>query len=82
MSVGYLKKCSNGRTPKQRFKTQQLAEGFRKSMIAVRKWTDGGSNTYWCNVCGLYHAGALGKANRGRGRKVAAKNRPRHLDSQ
>jgi rubrerythrin len=82
MSVGYLKKCSSYGRPKDQFLTQSEAEGRRASLIHQGKWTWGNSNTYWCNQCGFYHAGKLGRANRGKGRKVAAKNRPRHLDCQ
>lgn len=83
MSVGYLKKCANRNgTPKKAHPTQALAEAQRSGMIAAGKWTPANSNTYFCNQCGGYHAGSLGKANRGKGRRVAAKNRPRHLASQ
>jgi hypothetical protein len=82
MSVGYLKKCTSNGKPKAKFLTQAAAEAFRTSLVKLGRWTYGGSNTYWCNQCGFYHAGKLGRANRGKGRKVAAKNRPRHLDCQ
>jgi hypothetical protein len=82
MSVGYMKKCSSQGKPKQQHPTQESAEGQRASLIAAKIWTKGGSNTYFCNQCGWYHAGKLGAANRGKGRKVAAKNKPRHLATQ
>lgn len=82
MSVGYLKKCSSGGRPKTQHLTQAEAEAQRRGLIAAKKWTWGNSNTYWCNQCGFYHAGKLGAANRGKGRKVAAKNIPRHLATQ
>jgi hypothetical protein len=82
MSVGYLKKCANRNgTPKRMFQNQTLAEELRAAMVAAGKWTWAGSNTYFCNQCGRYHAGSLGKGNRGKGRKTA-KNTPRHLDTQ
>ncbi len=82
MSVGYLKKCSSRGKPKRAYQTQAEAETQRWGLIAAGKWRPGTSNTYFCNQCGGYHVGELGKANRGKGRKVAAKNRPRHLDVQ
>lgn len=82
MSVGYLKKCSSNGKPKTKHRTQAEAEAQRSSLIAQGKWTRGNSNTYWCNQCGAYHAGKLGRSNRGKGRRVAAKNIPRHLASQ
>lgn len=82
MSVGYLKKCSSNGRPKDQFKTQTEAEARRASLVHAGRWTWGNSNTYWCNQCGFFHAGKLGRANRGKGRKVAAKNIPRHLASQ
>lgn len=82
MSVGYLKKCSSNGKPKKKHATQAEAEKQRAGLIALKKWTWGGSNTYFCNQCGGWHAGSLGRANRGKGRKVAAKNTPRHLASQ
>lgn len=81
MSVGYLKKCSSGGRPKTQHATQAAAEAQRARLVHEGKWTWNGSNTYWCNECGWYHAGRLGRANRGRSRTVA-KNRPRHLDCQ
>jgi predicted RNA-binding Zn-ribbon protein involved in translation (DUF1610 family) len=82
MSRGYLKKCSTGLVPKIQHATQAAAEGQRSGMIAAGRWTRGNSNTYFCNQCGWYHAGKLGRSNRGKGRKVAAKNLPRHLATQ
>lgn len=81
MSVGYLKKCSTGGKPKAQHATQAQAETQRAHMVRAGKWTWNGSNTYFCNQCGWYHAGRLGPANRGRSRSVA-KKRPRHLDTQ
>jgi rubrerythrin len=82
MSVGYLKKCSSNGRPKKQHRTQAEAEAQRAGLVHAGRWTWNGSNTYWCNQCGFYHAGQLGKANRGKGRKVAAKNRPRYLATQ
>lgn len=82
MSVGYLKKCSSQGKPKTQHQTQAEAEGQRSILIEAGKWTRGNSNTYFCNQCGWYHAGKLGRSNRGKGRQVAAKNKPRHLASQ
>ena len=81
MSVGYLKKCTSRGKPKQRHETQAEAEKQRSSMVAAGLWTRAGSNTYFCNQCGCFHAGKLGRNNRGKGRKQA-KNTPRHLASQ
>lgn len=82
MSAGYLKKHYTSRgQPKQGFSTNRLAEDFRKRMIAAGRWRAADTNTYFCNVCGEYHAGRMGKAHRGRSRK-AAKNTPRFLASQ
>jgi hypothetical protein len=81
MSIGYLKKCSDGTQPKKRFGSRAQAEDFRRAMIGSGRWTANGSNTYSCNVCGQYHAGRLGRVNRGGGRQTA-KNKPRHLDCQ
>jgi hypothetical protein len=64
MSVGYLAKCAR----KRRHKTQ--AEPHRQSLIRIGRWTAGGSNTYWCNQCGHFHAGSLGSSNRGKGRRI------------
>lgn len=82
MSRGYMKKCSTGLRPKRQHPTQSAAEGQRRSLVAQGVWTMAGSNTYFCNQCGWYHAGKLGRGNRGKGRAVAAKNRPRHLATQ
>lgn len=82
MSVGYMKKCSNGRAPKKQHPSQAEAEKQRGQLIARGVWTSGGSNTYFCNQCGWWHAGSLGRANRGKGRKQTAKNTPRHLATQ
>lgn len=82
MSVGYLAKCSNGFVPKRPFPTQQGAEALRWSLIRRGKWRAGNTNTYFCNECGGWHAGRLGRGNRGKGRKVSAKNTPRFLATQ
>lgn len=66
MSVGYLAKCAR----KRRHKTQAEAEEHRMSLIRIGRWTVAGSNTYWCNQCGHFHAGSLGRSNRGKGRKI------------
>jgi len=81
VSAGYLKKCSNGRAPKKQHATQEEAEGQRSQLIAAGVWKASSSNTYFCNQCGWWHAGSLGKANRGRARKTA-KNTPRFLATQ
>jgi hypothetical protein len=82
MSVGYLKKCSSRGRPKRAFPTQAGAESLRWSLINRGIWKAAATNTYFCNQCGGYHAGELGRANRGKGRTVAAKNRPRFLATQ
>jgi hypothetical protein len=82
MSVGYLKKCSSRGRPKARYRSQAAAENHRSDLIRKGVWRACKTNTYFCNVCGHYHAGELGRANRGKGRTVAAKNRPRHLATQ
>lgn len=83
MSVGFLKKCSTSKgTPKKAYPSQDRAEKFRSWMISQGIWKPGNSNTYFCNQCGGYHAGSIGSGNRGKGRTVSAKNRPRHLASQ
>lgn len=82
MSVGYLAKCSSRGRPKKSHPTQALAEAQRWGLIRVGKWRAGATNTYFCGQCGGWHAGSLGKANRGKGRKAIAKNTPRHLASQ
>lgn len=68
MSAGYLRKCGS----KIRHEDQAGAEGQRTGMIKAGKWTKGNSNTYWCNVCGHWHAGGVKKGQRRgtRGRKV------------
>lgn len=66
MSVGYLAKCSI----KRRHKTQEEAEAHRMSLVKIGRWTLAGSNTYWCNQCGHFHAGSLGSPNQGKGRMV------------
>jgi rubrerythrin len=81
MSVGYLKKCSSNGKPKKRYDTQAEAEKQRSGLIRMGVWKVGNSNTYFCNQCGGYHAGKLGRSNRGGGRKIA-KNPPRFLASQ
>ncbi len=81
MSAGFMKKCSSGDKPKQRHETRQAAEAQRTSLVKLGRWTMAGSNTYLCNACGFYHAGSLGKVNRGSGRKNG-KNQPRRLDCQ
>lgn len=82
MSAGYLAKCSSRGRPKKAHATQRLAEEQRWSLIKAGKWRADKTNTYFCNECGGWHAGSLGRANRGKGRKVAAKNTPRHLATQ
>jgi hypothetical protein len=81
VSAGYLKKCSNGRAPKKQHATQTEAEGQRAQLIAAGIWKASGSNTYFCTCCGWWHAGSLGRANRGQSRKTA-KNTPRYLATQ
>lgn len=81
MSRGYLAKCSTGGKPKTRHETQAAAESHRRYLIWTGRWTAGGSNTYWCNQCGGYHAGSTGRFNRGGGKR-SAKNIPRHLATQ
>lgn len=82
MSRGYLAKCSSRNRPKQSHPTQAEAEKQRQGLIAAGIWTAAGSNTYPCNQCGGYHAGSVGRSNRGKGRRTATKNRLRHLDTQ
>lgn len=82
MSRGYLAKCSSRGRPKKSHPTQAEAEAHRRGMIAAGLWTVAGSNTYPCNQCGGYHAGRIGWANRGKGRKASSKNRLKHLDTQ
>jgi hypothetical protein len=66
MSVGYLAKCAR----KRRHRTRGEAEAHRMSMVRIGRWTVAGSNTYFCNQCGHFHAGGLGRSNRGKGRKI------------
>lgn len=82
MSVGYLKKCSSQGRPKKQHRTQAEAEEQRANLVKIGRWTWGNSNTYWCNQCGFWHAGKLGRANRGKGRKQTAKHTPRFLATQ
>lgn len=70
MSAGYMAKCGL----KKHHATQAEAEAHRTRLIRMRKYTRANSNTYWCNVCGGFHAGRLGKPNRGKGRRI--KTRP------
>jgi hypothetical protein len=81
MSRGYLAKCSSGGKPKKSHATLELAEAMRSAMIAKGKWTAAGSNAYWCNQCGGYHAGRVGSVHRGKGRPTV-KNIPRFLPCQ
>lgn len=81
MSAGYLKKCSSGGRPKKSHPTQADAEGQRWSLVAAGMWKASTSNTYFCNQCGGWHAGEMGRGNRGKGRQIAKKT-PRHLDTQ
>lgn len=81
MSVGYLAKCSSRGKPKKQHPTQAEAEKQRESLIKAGIWRRGNTNTYFCNQCGHYHAGRVGRSNRGRSRKPA-KNPPRHLATQ
>jgi hypothetical protein len=66
MSAGYLAKCAT----KRRHATQALAEDHRRAMVRMGRWTTAGSNTYFCNQCGSFHAGRMGASNRGKGRKT------------
>jgi hypothetical protein len=77
MSVGYLAKCAR----KRRHPTQGDAEKQRHGLIKIGVWRADRSNTYWCNVCGHWHAGRMNGTPRGRNR-TTAKNTPRHLDCQ
>lgn len=77
MSAGYLAKCGR----KKRHPNQDQAEDQRRAMISAGRWRADGSNTYWCNQCGSWHAGRVKGAPRGKGRKTA-KNTPRFLASQ
>lgn len=82
MSAGYLKKCSSNGKPKKSHPTQADAEVQRWALVATGKWKPGTSNTYFCSQCGGWHAGSMGRANRGKGRDATAKNTPRHLATQ
>lgn len=82
MSVGYLAKCSSRGKPKKSHPTQDGAEGQRWGLIKAGIWRPDKTNTYFCGQCGGWHAGTLGRANRGKGRRVSAKNTPRHLATQ
>lgn len=77
MSAGYLAKCAR----KMRHPSQAEAEEHRQHLIRMRRWTPAGSNTYFCNQCGSWHAGRVKGVPRGKGRRTA-KNTPRFLDSQ
>ena len=77
MSVGYLAKCAR----KRQHLTQELAERQRASLIKAGVWRPASSNTYWCNVCGHWHAGRMNGTPRGKNR-TTARNTPRHLDTQ
>lgn len=81
MSAGYLAKCSSRGKPKKRHPTQDEADEQRQNLIRAGIWRPANSNTYFCNQCGSWHAGRLGRSNRGKGRKTA-KNTPRFLASQ
>ena len=71
MSAGYMKKHFNASgKPKQRFETQREAEDYRLAQIARGRWRAESTNSYHCNWCGGYHTGRLGKAHRGKGRKI------------
>lgn len=71
MSVGYLVKCAG----KIRHKTRAEAEAHRQGLILIGRWTAAGSNSYWCNQCMHFHAGSIGRSNRGKGRKGKVKTR-------
>jgi hypothetical protein len=75
MSVGYMAKC----TRKKRHATLKEAENRRDRMIRQGRWRRDKTNVYPCNYCGGFHAGRLGKSNRGKNRKVKAS---RILDTQ
>lgn len=64
MSAGYLRKCVG----KSRYDTKQGAEAHRRSMVRAGIWRLNQTNTYRCNQCDGYHAGHIGRSNRGRGR--------------
>lgn len=71
MSAGYLAKCGT----KIRHPERKGAEDQRSSLVAAGKWQWGTSNVYGCNVCGHYHAGRIGRGNRGNGKGRAKKHR-------
>lgn len=77
MSAGYLAKCAR----KKRHPTQADAEDHRQRLVDIGRWRAASSNTYFCNVCGHWHAGRTNGSPRGKGRK-RAKNTPRYLDTQ
>ena len=80
MSRGYLAKCTSSKgVPKKRHDTQAEAEKQRQGLIAAKIWKPVNSNTYFCSQCGGWHAGSVGKSNRGKGRNRTAKNTPRFL---
>lgn len=81
MSVGYMAKCSSRGKPKKQHTTQASAEEQRRGLIKAGIWRADRTNTYFCNQCGHWHAGRLGRSNRGKGKRTA-KNTPRHLASQ
>jgi hypothetical protein len=82
MSRGYLAKCSSRNKPKKSYPTQTEAEAQRWSLINAGIWRADKTNTYFCSQCGGWHAGTMGRSNRGKGRKVTAKNTPRFLATQ
>lgn len=82
VSVGYLKKCSSRGRPKRQHPDQRSAERQRAGLVHAQIWTWAKSNTYHCNACGWWHAGEVGSANRGKGRKQIAKNTKRRADCQ
>lgn len=61
-------------TRKKRHDTQQSAEAQRDRMIRQGRWRRDKTNTYPCNFCGGFHAGRLGRSNRGKNRRM--KTRP------
>lgn len=69
MSAGFMAKCGR----KRRHLTQKDAENQRTALIKAGKWTPGMSNTYRCNACGGFHAGRMGRPNRGKGRKITTR---------
>ena len=82
MSRGYMAKCTSSKgVPKKRHETQAEAEKQRQGLIGAGIWRADRTNTYFCSQCGHWHAGRLGRSNRGKGRQTA-KNTPRFLASQ